>query len=452
MSNMEQSLDALLRNEYIALVADMAEKQRVSAYFVGGGLRDVLTGRGIKDFDFVLTGALEELPAKFAQTIGGTFFWLDRVRQQTRVVRKNNNVSLAFDFAPLRGGNINDDLLLRDFTVNALALPLVTGNVTLVDPLQGMADLRRMVIKACSENSFDDDPLRLLRALRFAATLDFTIDTSTWSKICDKAHLLRKAASERIRDEFFQILTAPRVGSSLTKLYASGLLTEIFPASLFMTDAGYSANNGRASMEKRIGHAAAVEEIPTGCFPPDEAPQLRRYLYREVEARIPLVSLIKLAAFLGETDDPRQMTAVIGERLRIGCKACRILGMLCERNENLFSVLGQNPTKRSMYRFFRDREPAGLALIVLALDRESVPRELGAELVGYYFREFPTIQDDMLLSGDEIMTILGIGPGCQVGEARKRLRDAECAGLVNDKAEATAFLEKNLLTRKEPLL
>lgn len=451
IGNMERLLETLLCNEYLTLVADMAAKLQVSAFFVGGGLRDVLMRREIKDFDFALAGAYAELPVKFAQTIEGTFFWLDRQRHQARVVRKNGNENLVFDFAPLRGGTIEDDLLLRDFTVNALALPLISGNVTLIDPLRGMEDLRRMVIKACSEGSFDDDPLRLLRALRFAATLGFTIEAGTWAKICDKAHLLAKVASERIRDEFFQILTASGVGSSLMKLYESGLLMEIVPAHFFLGDSDHLDNNGRASIEKRISHAVAVERISAGCFP-DKELQLHHYLYREVEARIPLVSLIKLAAFLDETDNPEQLTAMFVERLRMGSKACKILGILCERNGNFFAMSERKHTKRSMYRFFMDREPAGLAAVVLALARESISRELGMELADFYFREFPTIHDDMLLSGDEIMTILGIGPGHQVGEAIKRLRDAECAGLVNNKAEARVFLEKNLLTKKEPVL
>ena len=93
----------------------------------------------------------------------------------------------------------------------------------------------------------------------------------------------------------------------------------------------------------------------------------------------------------------------------------------------MFAMSGRKPTRRSMYRFFWDREPAGMARLFW-VGQGNVSGELGTELADFYIREFPTIHDDMLLSGDEIMTILGIGQGYQVGEAIKRLKDAESPG------------------------
>ena len=449
---MERSLLALLNNEYLKLVSDIAKKLQVSAYFVGGGLRDILMGRKVKDFDFALSGGSEELPAEFAEAVEGSCFWLDRQRCQSRVVRKNDNGILVFDFAPLRGSDIMDDLLLRDFTINALALPLGDGNESVIDPLRGLTDLHLKTIRSCSEASFVDDPLRLLRALRFAATLGFAVEPGTWRQLCDKAHLLQAVAPERIRDELFQVLTAPGVGASLAKLAEAGLLAEIFPAGLFLEDSGQTGSNDRVSIGTRIESAVVVEQIAAGCVFEKVATELHRYLCREIESQVSLVSLLKLAAFLGETEKPEQLTVTLAERLRIGGKAGRILGLLCGRAESLFARLGRIPTRRSMYRFFADREPAGIVLLIHGLARGYLSGELAVELAEFYFREFPSISEDMLLTGNEIMAILGVGQGCRVGEAVERLKDAESAGLVNNKEEARAFLEKNLLTTKEPVL
>lgn len=449
---MERSLLALLNNDYLKLVSDSAKKLQVSAYFVGGGLRDILMGRKVKDFDFALSGGAEELPAEFAKAVGGSFFWLDRQRCQSRVVRKNDNGILAFDFAPLRGNDIIDDLLLRDFTINALALSLGDGNESVIDPLRGVTDIQLKTIRSCSDSSFDDDPLRLLRALRFAATLGFGVEPGTWQLLCAKARLLQDVAPERIRDELYQVLTASGVGASLAKLTEAGLVAEIFPVSLFAEDSGQTGISGRVSIKQCIESADVVEQIAAGRLFPKIASGLHRYLFEEIESRVSLVSLLKLAAFLGEVEKPELLTAKIVERLRIGGKASRILRLLCGRAESLFARLGRNPTRRSMYRFFADREPAGMALLILGLARGYFPGELAVELAEFYFRDFPYISDDMLLTGNEIMAILGIGRGSRVGEAVERLKDAESAGLVNNKDDARAFLEKNLLTTKEPVL
>jgi tRNA nucleotidyltransferase/poly(A) polymerase len=271
-------------------------------------------------------------------------------------------------------------------------------------------------------------------------------------KLSEKAHLLQNTSPERIRDEFFQILTASGAGASLEKLHDSGLLGEILTAGIFPENTCPAVENRGIPFEQRIANTVAAEHISSGSFYPENAAQLYQHLYREVESHVSLVSLLKLAAFLGDAEKPWQLTAKIAERLRIGGKACRILTQLCERSGNLFNRPGWNPTRRAMYRFFADREPAGLAVLILELARGNISRELGAELIDFYFGEFPAICDDILLSGDEIMAILGIGKGRQVGEAAELLKNAESAGLVNDKEQAREFLEKNLLTTKEPVL
>jgi poly(A) polymerase len=447
---MKLSVRKLLRNDDLALIAELAAKRRVAVYFVGGGLRDVLLGRKVKDFDFALSGGAEELPVEFAQAVGGSFFWLDRQRCQARVVRKNDHGTVVFDFAPLRGNEIRDDLLLRDFTINALALLLGNGTESVVDPLRGETDLHRKLIRACSEASFDDDPLRLLRALRFAATLGFAIEPGTWRQLSAKAQLLQAVAPERIRDELFQILTASGVGASLAKLAEAGLLAEIFPAGLFAEDSDQSCS--MVSIGTRIESAASVEQVAAGSLSTEIASELHLYLFREVESQVSQISLLKLAAFLGETEQPELLTAPLAERLRLGGKAGRILGLLCGCSERLFARLGRNPTRRAMYRYFADREPAGMALLLLGSARGYLSGELAVDLAEFYFWEFPSISDDLLLTGNEIMAILGIGPGCRVGETVERMKGAESAGLVNNKEEARAFLEKNLLTTKEPVL
>ena len=248
-------------------------------------------GRETKDLDFALSGAWEELPRIFAARISGRFFWLDEKRLQGRVVKKTGGEISFFDFAPLRGGTVMDDLASRDFTINALALPLGGARRELLDPLAGRDDLLHGMIRACSPAAFDDDPLRLMRAIRFAAELGFAIEENTWETLCAKAALLKAVAGERVRDELFRTLAASGCGVSLQRLWDSGLWGEI----LALKEWGACA--------ERIPRLEAAERLcmEVGRLFPKSAESLADYLNREVEAGISLRSLIALAAVLGSS-------------------------------------------------------------------------------------------------------------------------------------------------------
>jgi poly(A) polymerase len=435
---MNRSLEKIAAGESVRLIAGLAAEFGVNVFLTGGCLRDYLMGRPVKDLDFALDGASTEFPRRYAERWGGTFFWLDEERLQARVVKKLAGETLICDFAPLRGTTIEDDLRLRDFTVNALAIP-VSGDRTLIDPLQGEADLRRHVIRACSDHAFDDDPLRLLRALRFAAELGFEIEAGTWSALHRKAPLLAAVAAERIRDELFRILAAPGIGTSLGLLAESGLLGEVMPEGLLQT-----------VTNRQVAPAVALERL---CSDPDllvpgEANRLSAYLDGEVESGITVLSLIKFAVVLdpdGEADIPR-----LAERLRLGRKAARLLEMFCRDEHVVFGMLERTMTERALFRFFRDRDPFGPGMVILALAAGAVATSLASRLLGYYVRDYDPAGDDLLLTGAEVMSLLGIGEGQAVGEALAALWDYESRGLVNDRAEARIFV-KNLLTKREPV-
>ncbi len=437
-----------MKNEFLTLVSRLAAEKGIKAYFVGGGLRDVLMDREMEDLDFVLSGAPGELPTTFARKIGGTFFWLDEQRFQARVVRKGSGKVLTFDFALQRGRDIVQDLLLRDFTINALALSLVGETPSLIDPCNGMGDLRKGVIRTCSEASFDDDPLRLLRALRFSTVLGFSIEPGTWRKIREKAPLVQKLASERIRDELFRMLETSNAGIAMGRLHQSGLLSEILPSCSALEE------NGAAPAEQRLNNVLQVEHVmgELARYFPDTGEQTRAYLCYEVEAGVTIASLMKLAVLLGANESPQRMAAETADKLRLGCKARRVLEILVREVEPVWGVPGWKPTARAAYRFFRDREPAGLAVLIIALARGFLPGDLCAEMTRYFFVGYPAVREENLLSGEEIMAILGIGPGRLVGEAMGRLRYAERAGLVNNKEQARDFIGKNLLTKDESVI
>jgi tRNA nucleotidyltransferase/poly(A) polymerase len=434
----EVDFERLMEDADLRIIAGLAATLGVDAFLVGGYLRDSLFGRETKDLDFVLSGAWEVLPRRFSARISGSFFWLDAERLQGRVVKKKGEEISVFDFAPLRGGTVTDDLCLRDFTINAMAMPLSGERRELIDPLAGRDDLRQGLIRACGATAFDDDPLRLLRAIRFAAELDFTIEENTWKSLCAKAALLQVVAGERVRYELFRTLTAPGCGVSLKRLCDSGLWAEILPS------------QDRKACEERIPRLDAAELLcmELGRLFPESIERLKDYLNREVEAGISVWSFIKLAAFLGSSE--KGGTTHLAERLRLGNEARRILDLLCRDEMAVFGMLERISSERVIYRFFRDREPAGLGMLIIARAAAAISDASFSRMVGYWLRDYDVDGSDLFLTGGEIMALLGVPPGQVVGEAMARLRTGEGTGIVNSSGEARLFI-KNLLTKEEPI-
>jgi poly(A) polymerase len=448
---MSTGLEKIASGSAVRLIAGLAGEFGVKAYLAGGGVRDCLLGRRVNDLDFALSGAFAELPRLFAERWGGTFFWLDEERLQSRVVKKVAGETQVHDFAPLRGTTIEDDLRLRDFTINALAMPVIGAEAELIDPLQGEPDLRGKIIRACTDRAFDDDPLRLLRALRFVAELGFIVEESTWNALRQKAALLGGVAAERIRDELFRILAAPGVGAALEKLDESGLLGEIFPAESLLFAMSRAAGEDRQAMNRHIGRAVAVERVcgELERLFPGRAAQLAGYLNTEVESGISVLSLMKLAAFLGR--EPRDGSLVLVKRLRLGRKAGGLLELFCRDASSVFEALEHTAAERARFRFFRDREPAGPGMVLIALADGTISNVLSSQLLGYFAERYDHKEGCLLISGEEIMDLLGIGEGVEVGEAMERLREAECCGIVNSREDAREFLRKNLLTKPVPM-
>ena len=181
---------------------------------------------------------------------------MDSLRRQSRVVVPRDAGGWAFDFAPLRAPTLNEDLRLRDFTVNAVAWPLSPNpprREKLVDPCGGLADIEFRRLRACSARVFHDDPLRVLRGVRLAATLGMEIDNESFALMGEAAPKLAAVAAERIQGELALILATARGGESLARLRDLGL-----PPLLFGTpEAGGSWEEG-ASQVARIDRKSVV--------------------------------------------------------------------------------------------------------------------------------------------------------------------------------------------------
>lgn len=234
-------------------IAHAAATLNVPAYLVGGFVRDRLLGRASKDADIVCVGdgiALAQAvadrcrpvpPVAVFKNFGTASIRLDGFDIEFVGARKESYRyhSRNPDVQP---GTMEEDQLRRDFTINAMAVSLNAGDYgRLVDPFDGLGDLERRLIRTpmAPDQTFSDDPLRMMRAIRFASQLGFSIEAGTWEGLCLQAERIRIISQERITEEFNKILLSEKPSVGLDLLYRSGLLSVIFPQLVDLAGAQY---------------------------------------------------------------------------------------------------------------------------------------------------------------------------------------------------------------------
>ncbi len=197
------------------------QKERL-LYFVGGTVRDCLLGRTPQDVDLVYAGRVRHLLRR--HRLPGHLVPLKPELDEYRLVLAPD---FWIDLTGLRAPNLWQDLELRDFTLNALAVPL--DLVTLLDPTGGLSDLRHRRIRSFRRRNLQADPVRLLRAFRFQSELGFTVEPQTLRWIRDLRKAIHRTAPERLREELLRLFGARWVPEACTGLRDTSLLLEIFP-------------------------------------------------------------------------------------------------------------------------------------------------------------------------------------------------------------------------------
>ncbi|MEA2405113.1 MAG: poly(A) polymerase, partial [Thermoleophilaceae bacterium] len=193
-------------------------------WVVGGTVRDALLGRDV-DLDLAVDGDPEEAARALSRALGGPAFQLSEAFGAWRVVTRDP--AFVCDISRLQGETIEEDLRGRDFTVNAMALPLEGGE--LVDPTGGLEDLERRVLRLASTSAYEADPLRPLRLVRFATELGFAPDPEAERMTREAAPAVAQASGERIFAELRRIVVADRVLDGLDLADSLGVLAAVLP-------------------------------------------------------------------------------------------------------------------------------------------------------------------------------------------------------------------------------
>lgn len=243
LDGIEEEIKEKLSDKIFNIISQAAQDIGVEAYVVGGYVRDIILRRSSKDIDIVSIGKGIDLAKEVAKRLGKGAYLSSFARFGTAQVKKGE---LEIEFVGARresyspdsrkpfveDGTLEDDQKRRDFTINALAISLNKKDFgRLIDPFGGLEDMEALLIRTPldPDTTFSDDPLRMMRAIRFSSQLGFYIDPKCFEGIARNAHRLEIVSMERIAIEFNKILLSPKPSIGLELLEQSGLMKEFLP-------------------------------------------------------------------------------------------------------------------------------------------------------------------------------------------------------------------------------
>jgi len=258
MQTQNLNLGKHLSNPIFPLIAESAKELENKAFVVGGFVRDLMLKKSSKDIDVVVQGAGIDLALKVAEKTGNNTRVKVFKNFGTAMLRFND---LEIEFVGARkesyrrdsrkpiveNGTLEDDQKRRDFTINAMSIGLNEDDYgLLIDPFNGLSDLDNEIIRTPLEPNitYSDDPLRMMRAIRFSTQLNFTIEENSLKAITNNAERIKIVSTERITDELNKIILAPNPSRGFKLLLNTGLLKIIFPEMAELQGAEYKEGRG----------------------------------------------------------------------------------------------------------------------------------------------------------------------------------------------------------------
>ena len=445
-------------------------------FLVGGAVRDYLLGREIKDCDLVCAEAKQ-----VAESLAG--IWKTSqvcFEKQAKAccyrVIDPMDCGRFLDIAPMREDDLHTDLNARDFSINALAMEITRdGFGRVIDPLHGRSDLEQKIVRMTSANALDSDPLRILRAFRFSAQLDFKIDHGTDKAVREKGGQISKAASERVVSELLSLLGYAKSFEVISNMDNMGVLQVIFPEILPMKGC---TQNSYHHLEV-WGHSLAVmqkcEHIINNLpeFFPQEYQAVQDYLLRDSH-----LSLLKLAALLHDVGKPRtkgtnqqtgritfyahdkQGVLIVQEicnRLKMSKQATRFLTLLVEEHLHVLSLFASKVKASTVMKFFRKTGDESLAIFILcladikgALGEMASSKEQEKHIIwtrqmvqDYLNRIKKQLERKELINGRDLLD-LGFSPGPQLGRILKEVTRATDDGEISTREDALKLAREYL--------
>lgn len=469
----------------------------VELYLVGGAVRDLLLHRVSHDLDFAIPKNAIQTARRAANVLHADFYVLDESFDAARVILSaDNGTRDILDFAAFRGSDLESDLRGRDFTINAIALDL--RNQTIFDPLGGASDLRAKLIRACSDTSLKDDPIRILRAVRQAAALDFKIEAETRKAMKQAAPLLPNISPERQRDELFKILEGSRPDASLRALEMLGVFPYLLPELSSMKGVEQFAPHVHDVWEHTLSVVQNLEGILASLvlgYDVDKTDdlftgfltahlgryreQFTAHFNQSLNADRSMRALLFFASLYHDISKPATKSVEETGRIRffghdesgakVAVERAQALNLSNDEIERLKIIVEnhmrfhfftsqmesnkEEPSRKAIYRFFHEADEGGVDLILLGLadlrgtrghtlTQESWSAALDVArilLENYWEKPEETVAPPRLVNGLDVINEYQLEAGPLIGQLLEAIREAQATGKISTREGALAF-------------
>ncbi len=453
-----------------------------SAFLVGGFLRDAFLSVQSRDIDVAVAGDAVALARRLADGMGGAFVALSPSHGIGRaVVRDEDGGEWIIDLAGLQG-TIDEDLARRDFSINALALPVdqwLEGNwrEAVLDPFGGLDDLAAKRVRATSPGVFEEDPGRLLRAVRLASQLGFRLEPDTARLVRENAHLVGRVAPERLRDELLGILARDGARGAIEVLDRLGLLCRVIPELEITKGVGQPRVHYWDVWGHSI-HAVETAELVTKghqnspiYFMVPWTRQWADHFTEEVSDGHNRRTILKLTGLLHDiakpqtkADDATGRTRFLGHselgsemvehrlgQLRFSARGISMVSRMVRHHLRPSGMheKGEFPTARAIYRYFRDLGDVAVDTLFLAMadylaakGPEVTPEDWSrhARMMTHILQvgteQTKPDRPAPLVTGHDLMAEFGLSPGPQVGSLIEIVKEAQAAGEIDTRQQA----------------
>jgi len=453
---------------YLPLPDNLSEAlpARPGAYLVGGSVRDLLMRRRPTDIDIVVEGGAAAFAQALAERVSARVVPIGKGDLTTYRVTSRQ---VLVDVTALTGPSLESDLRRRDFTVNAMACHL--HDHRLVDILGGRRDIEARCIRMVSEQAFVDDPLRLLRAFRMAAALDFVIEPETLAAIGRQGHRIQQPAGERLGTEFMQLLACPSSSKHILTMAESGLLTGLIPE---MRPMQGCRQNRHHDFDVYTHTLKAYTALETCLQKVDRLAAALGRRYRQAPYRRKTPAILKYAVLLHDIGKPptretdaagdvhfhghARRSAILAEtvhdRLRLSKtdreQARTLIANHGRPMDLLAAQRAQTLRRRGINRFYRACDPWTPEVLLHALADTTAKKRRPdnavettlhfiRSLIDDYFRRYrPLAESRPLVSGRDLMHHFGLQPSPLVGDLLRALEEERLAGRITTRADAMA--------------
>ena len=440
-------------------------------FFVGGSVRDILSGREPADYDIVCCSDAEETARRIAAKTNGSLVKLGKPGQILFRIISDKNI---FDLSPMNGSSIETDLQQRDFTINAMACSVSTN--TIIDCTGGMQDLKSKQIRMVSEKAFQKDPLRLLRAYRFSAALNFKIEPSTAKAIKKNAKLILKSAGERVWVEILKLMDASATYQHLVDMAASGLLFVIFPELDTLRGCEQNQHHIYDVFEHTMNAFYHLERLLNNT----ESLNVLTSAHNNLFADKKKLSLLKLAILLHDIGKPSSRTidkkgnyhfyghAAVGadmskkicKRLKMSSHETCFIDFIIRYHLRPLSIytlhLEKQLTTKAVTRFFKTCHNYTPYILLHAIadsyGKSDKPdkdfKKFSLDLINDYFTDFKPLKlEPPLITGNDLIKELGLKPSPLFGKILNHVEDARLSKEISNKNSALKLAKEFIKNR-----